>query len=207
MCFCRMSYSMASHHHFSVDCHLVVILHLFHTYQLVHLSITSWFARQKMPLFSISSSTSLLLFWWSWFSLHVFTMFASSCLVLFVNGFPSLFLYYIYTELIFIQSNARVPSCCRFLVLFVNGFPSLFIYTYTELIFTQSNDRILVSTGYHWIIETSSQHELIMVTVCSSMMEVGRITENPSFPSDSSWSPILVYPQKKRIFFHNFICF
>jgi hypothetical protein len=45
------------------------------------------------------------------------------------------------------------------LVLFVNGFPSLFVC----IIFTQSNDRIpvvavFVSTGYHSIIETSSQN-------------------------------------------------
>jgi hypothetical protein len=38
------------------------------------------------------SSTSLLLFWWSWFSFHVFT-FASIWFVLFVDGFPSLFIY------------------------------------------------------------------------------------------------------------------
>jgi len=67
-----------------------------------------------------------------------------------------------------------------------------------------------VSTGYHWIIETSSQTELIMVTVCSSMMEVGRITENPSptpFPSDSLWSPILVYPPKKETILSQFHLF
>jgi len=46
---------------------------------------------QRMP-FSITSSISLLLYYWSWFSFRVFT-FASTCLVLFVDGFPSLFLY------------------------------------------------------------------------------------------------------------------
>jgi len=38
------------------------------------------------------SSTSLLLFWWSWFSFRLFT-FTSTCLLLFVDGFPSLFIY------------------------------------------------------------------------------------------------------------------
>ncbi len=38
------------------------------------------------------SSISLLLFWWSWLSFRVFT-FASTSLVFFVDGFPSLFLY------------------------------------------------------------------------------------------------------------------
>jgi hypothetical protein len=86
----------------------------------------------------------------------------------------------------------------------------VYIHIYRELKFTQSNDRILLYTCYHWIIETSSQHELIMVTVCSSMMEVGRVTENHSPPLFSLGLFMVTnfgLPPKKRIFFHNFICF
>ncbi len=73
---------------FSKLSHLITILHFFHTYQLMHLH--HYLICGGGCPFSIKSSTSLLLFWLSWFSVHGFT-FAWTRLVFFVDGFPSLF--------------------------------------------------------------------------------------------------------------------
>jgi hypothetical protein len=68
----------------------ITVLHLFHTYQLVHFH--HYLICGRGCPFSIKSSSSLLLFLLFWFSSRVF-IFALTCLVLIVDGFPSLFIY------------------------------------------------------------------------------------------------------------------
>jgi len=85
--------------HFSIFQHIITLNHnnfpsLSHIPTIVYLH-QSLICDRGCP-FSIMSSISLVLFRWSWFFLHVF-IFASTCLVLFVDGFSSLFIYiYIY---------------------------------------------------------------------------------------------------------------
>jgi len=125
--FCRMSYSMASHHHFSVDCHLVV-----YSSSLPHIPVSAPWSQadlqQKMPFlaFPLPLHYYIVLMILIFLACVYNVCFVMPCT--FCEWISILVYIYIYTELIFTQSNARVPSCCRFLVLIVNGFPSLFIY-------------------------------------------------------------------------------
>ncbi len=74
-------------------------------------------------------STSLLMLWLSWFSFHVST-FAWTCLVFFVDGFSSLFIY-IHTQRVFWILGHRLGFYCVSKILvekqFMNARHSMFM--------------------------------------------------------------------------------
>jgi hypothetical protein len=112
------------------------------------------------------SSTSLLLIWWFWFSFCVFT-FASTCLVLFVDGFPSLFIYIYRVSLIqgHIKSDIRAN---------VEKFHYVFVFLMSALSYNTRSRKVLGTLHTHTHLVGNNQTWFVYFKMIS-LKELGHL--------------------------------